>query len=62
MLLHWTGFASLLGLWLAGLAWDSRLESSAASNVLLERAVEGSAIFKVWFILPLLAPVVGMML
>ena len=56
-LLYWSGFGSLLGLWLAGLALGS-----AASKVLLERAGEGSAIFKVWFILPLLAPVVGMML
>ena len=41
-LLNWSGFSSLLGLWLAGLALES-----AASKVLLERASEGSAIFKV---------------
>ena len=41
-LLYWSGFGSLLGLWLAGLALGS-----AASKVLLERASEGSAIFKV---------------
>jgi len=35
MLLYWTGFVILLGLWLAGLALES-----AASKALLDRAIE----------------------
>jgi hypothetical protein len=42
LLLYWSGFVILLGLWLAGLALES-----AAWKALLDKAIEGSAIFTV---------------